>query len=499
MTAYYNENDPRMAAVLRELIAAGHIAHGIVDERSISDVKPGDLSEFVQCHFFAGIGVWSHALRLASWPDTRPVWTASCPCQPFSGAGKGLGFADKRHLWPDLHWLISQCRPDTLYGEQVSDKGGPAWIDLVCTDMEGSGYAIGALVAPAACVGAPHMRHRTYFMAYNDRDRRAAASLDRVHHQEPHPEPRGVSDGMGDPFIARLEGLSGNGDCGRQSRRFDPFKAGPIATASLAGRLADTHGAKPQQSAGQGSGSDQAASGWSSGELDGCGELSAGLSATGPTNGFWRSADWLHGRDGKWRCAESRTQSVVDGFAARMGCVLPGHVQDIELDIAEWTIRHQADPGKALSDLWMSLSARNPSGRLEDLGLFTRRQFCSLSCANSRDKGGLSRKAFHARARKQRKPACESCGSKNRLHVHHINEDWTNNQPENLQTLCIYCHQFWHAMHRRLGVRPSKPMPPLVFLSPMVPGTGSPDFTDTVMPSSRNPLTLHRGIANEIP
>src|SRR5688572_30643871 len=62
---YYNEHDPYAAAWLRNLIAAGHIAPGDVDERSILDVQPADLAGYVQCHFFAGIGVWSHALRLA--------------------------------------------------------------------------------------------------------------------------------------------------------------------------------------------------------------------------------------------------------------------------------------------------------------------------------------------------------------------------------------------------------------------------------------------------
>ncbi|WP_233149480.1 HNH endonuclease signature motif containing protein [Herbaspirillum camelliae] len=126
---------------------------------------------------------------------------------------------------------------------------------------------------------------------------------------------------------------------------------------------------------------------------------------------------------------------------------------------------------------------RNQSGRLEDMTSFLRRNFCSLSCANSRSKGGLSRKAFHAQARKQRKESCEACGTKTRLHVHHLDEDWTNNDPSNLQTLCVFCHQYWHATHRRLGLKPSQPMPKLVFHSGPTASTESVAYEDSAMQS----------------
>ena len=124
MTAFYNERDPYAAAWLRNLIIAGHIAPGIVDERDIRDISPDELAVFAQCHFFAGIGVWSHALRSAGWADARPVWTGSCPCQPFSAAGQRGGETDERHLWPHFHWLIDQCRPAIVLGEQVASKDG---------------------------------------------------------------------------------------------------------------------------------------------------------------------------------------------------------------------------------------------------------------------------------------------------------------------------------------------------------------------------------------
>jgi DNA (cytosine-5)-methyltransferase 1 len=84
LTAYYNELDPYPAAWLVRLADAGHITAGRVDARSIAEVQPADLDGSAQAHFFAGIGAWSYALRLAGWDDARPVWTGSCPCQPFS-------------------------------------------------------------------------------------------------------------------------------------------------------------------------------------------------------------------------------------------------------------------------------------------------------------------------------------------------------------------------------------------------------------------------------
>ena len=166
MTAYYNEIEPYAAEWLRNLITAGLIAPGDVDERSIEEVSPDELEGYTQCHFFAGIGGWGHALRLAGWPDERPVWTGSVPCQPLSSAGQRRGHADRRHLWPAFFRLIAERRPATLFGEQVASKLGREWLAGVRVDLEHVGYACGAADLPAACVGAPHIRQRLWWVAH---------------------------------------------------------------------------------------------------------------------------------------------------------------------------------------------------------------------------------------------------------------------------------------------------------------------------------------------
>jgi DNA (cytosine-5)-methyltransferase 1 len=171
-SAFYNENDPYPAQWLRNLSDAGHIAPGIVNERSVSDLGPGEVEGFKQCHFFAGIGGWSYALRLAGWPDDELVWTGSCPCQPFSVAtyGKGKGTDDARHLWPSFFNLIRAVRPSVVFGEQVAGPNGREWLAGVRANLESIGYAVGAADLCSPGVGAPHVRSRLYWVANADGD-----------------------------------------------------------------------------------------------------------------------------------------------------------------------------------------------------------------------------------------------------------------------------------------------------------------------------------------
>jgi DNA (cytosine-5)-methyltransferase 1 len=187
---YYNEIDPKACAWLRELMKAGLIPEGVIDDRSIVDVRPDDLRGFRQCHFFAGIAGWAEALRLAQWPDDRDVWTASCPCQPFSVAGKGRAHSDERHLWPILRQLVRVRRPATVIGEQVASPLGRKWLAGVFADLEGMGYACAGADLCAASVGAPHIRQRLYWVGN-------ASSDGREVRQQLHGELRGTGFGEG--------------------------------------------------------------------------------------------------------------------------------------------------------------------------------------------------------------------------------------------------------------------------------------------------------------
>ena len=163
---YYNEFNPESAAMIKQFMLDGLIPLGNVDTRPIQEIDPDELKRYTQCHFFAGIAGWTFALQLANWSTDRPVWTGSCPCQPFSSAGRQKGKTDERHLWPVWFGLIKECKPATIYGEQVSSAVAHGWLDDVYEGLESEGYAVGSVVLPASSVGAPHKRDRLWFVAH---------------------------------------------------------------------------------------------------------------------------------------------------------------------------------------------------------------------------------------------------------------------------------------------------------------------------------------------
>jgi len=163
--AYYNDNEPYVVEWLGNLAKGGLITDGRIDGRPMQEVRAEDVREFRRCHFFAGIGGWDYALKLAGWPADREVWTGSCPCQPFSQAGRRKGVEDERHLWPVFRSLIAECHPPTIFGEQVASKDGRLWLDRVRADLEEMGYAVGCADLCAASLNAPHIRQRLWWVA----------------------------------------------------------------------------------------------------------------------------------------------------------------------------------------------------------------------------------------------------------------------------------------------------------------------------------------------
>lgn len=169
--AFYNEINPHCCAMLQQLMDDGLITAGKIDDRPIQDIRPEDVVGYDRVHWFAGIGGWDVALNLANYTGGF-VWTGSCPCQPFSSAGKQKGKADERHLWPVWFSLIRESKPQFVFGEQVSSAIRHGWWDDVADDLEGVGYTTRAEVRPAISVGKPHKRDRLWFVGDSQHDGR---------------------------------------------------------------------------------------------------------------------------------------------------------------------------------------------------------------------------------------------------------------------------------------------------------------------------------------
>jgi DNA (cytosine-5)-methyltransferase 1 len=300
---YYNEIDKYAAQWLRNLIEARHIPNGDVDDRSISDVRPSDLVGYTQCHFFAGIGGWSLALRLAGWPDDRPVWTGSCPCQPFSVAGQGHGVVDERHLWPHWFHLIRAQRPPVVLGEQVEAAINHGWLDLVQDDLEGEGYAFAPVGIPAAGVGAPHIRQRLWFVA----DAMSAGRSQRWTES-------GSGSASGDGGASQLAHHHHPGPQGREPVRQRTVECA-VGQGRVAGELGDSAGTASQWDTG-------AILGAQAG-VNGSGFSVDGVDTERPEHAGqglpWSRCDWLPCRDGKWRPVEPGTFPLAHGVSNRVG------------------------------------------------------------------------------------------------------------------------------------------------------------------------------------
>lgn len=345
--AYYNEWDEYAAHRLRQNIAQGLIMSGFVDNRSIKEVMPDDLEGFTQCHFFAGLGLWSYSARRAGWPDARPLWTGSCPCQPFSAAGKQGGTDDPRHLWPDLFRLARAGRPPELMGEQVAGSAGYGWFDGVRSDLESEGYSGRAIDFPACSIDAPHIRNRLYWVAKrmaqsnggqrdgrtvepqrSEEGRTAVGRLDARSGGVGQADTEGGSGGTGlcevrpeqdRAVIADDHVRCGNGTLvnaesigrgeGRSTaelrRWWDTVAGADVRQCSVTLGDAQREGLEGQRGHG-----DRGA-GWPV-------EARSASTPDGHNGSFWSDAEWIKCHDGKARRTQPGLRLLVDGYSNRI-------------------------------------------------------------------------------------------------------------------------------------------------------------------------------------
>lgn len=99
------------------------------------------------------------------WRGRLHILTAGYPCQPFSFAGRRLGDADPRHLWPEVARVAREVGPDWIFCENV-DGHLSMGLAEVLGELSAMGYAAKAGLFSAAEVGASHLRRRVFILAH---------------------------------------------------------------------------------------------------------------------------------------------------------------------------------------------------------------------------------------------------------------------------------------------------------------------------------------------
>lgn len=174
------------------------------------------------------------------------------------------------------------------------------------------GYAFGIVPFAAAGIGAPHIRERAYWVAHACSEYESAAG------NETGITARlrsGSTDRLANTSgerLNRVDSLLQREESGRVTKSVLEA-AGNSVTGGMGyadnSRL-ERHIRDDSAAGREGAAGSVAAPGLHSRPLE--------------VNGFWRDADWLLCRDGKWRPVEPGTFPLVDGATARLGRVEPG-------------------------------------------------------------------------------------------------------------------------------------------------------------------------------
>jgi DNA (cytosine-5)-methyltransferase 1 len=93
------------------------------------------------------------------------------PCPPFSKAGKQLGSADERDLFPQALRVVDECRPQAVMLENVRgllDTVFDSYRMALAADLKKMGYAAQWRLINASQFGVPQLRPRVVFVALRE-------------------------------------------------------------------------------------------------------------------------------------------------------------------------------------------------------------------------------------------------------------------------------------------------------------------------------------------
>ncbi len=318
-TAYYNEIDPFAAAWLRNLIDAGCIAPGVVDTRSIEEVTANDLKD---SHSAISSPGSASGLTPCGAPDGLTVAPSGQVPAPASHSASQENAGNSTTPATCGHMVLPciAVPPSRYLGEQVASKDGLAWFDVVQLNLEEAEYAVAVVNLCAAGIGAPHIRQRLFWVAdatYKQHQKRLSgcAESHRPRSGRSPAEstgyclPHGLAHTNNDSRERRLSGwqdsqrevINGSSGCGGTDSR--------LAYADNEQRPLTLPAKGYEDISRQWNKNSEAIAGFSSD------------SGTSPVNGFWRDADWLFCRDGKWRPVKPGLKPLVNGLAGRVGQV----------------------------------------------------------------------------------------------------------------------------------------------------------------------------------